>query len=94
MEKMEAELLRAFLEAQNENTDMLAKLNENARQMSQTLSRIDQHFTNGFRSEIKEHISQEITKVNSPWAHMKYTGAVVIGLGLAIGGLMEVLKIW
>ena len=57
-----SEILKKFIEIQESNTKSISAMQEPIKNNSNLLKEINAHFTNGFRSDIKKHVTDEFNK--------------------------------
>lgn len=57
-----AEVIEKMIDAQINNAESIVSIKDNMTHINNSLENIKGHFTNGFRSEIKEHMTEEIKK--------------------------------
>ena len=58
-------VLEKMIEAQVENTVSIAALKDNSAEIEDAVKQINTYFSNGFRSEIKKHMTKETEIINS-----------------------------
>ena len=58
-----SDILNKFTDKQRESIEELKKLNSSMQEAMSNLDKIESHFTNGFRSEIKDHIDEQSEKI-------------------------------
>ncbi len=69
-----SEVLEKMIDSQMANTQALTTLKNYQRETCETMKKIEEHFTDGFRSEIKNHISEQA--MNNRKAIQKMTEAI------------------
>lgn len=57
-----SDVLVKLIDMQKSTTEALTSMQETSKESSRSLKDINSHFTNGFKSDIKKHISDETSK--------------------------------
>lgn len=66
-----SDILDRMIESQNENAKANTSLKGAVDEMHDTLKEMNTHFTNGFRAEIKSHMTSELEKYSEEQEEMK-----------------------
>jgi polyhydroxyalkanoate synthesis regulator phasin len=66
-----SEILDKMIDMQQASTEAMTGLKSAVEDSARNLQEINDHFKNGFRSEIKHHITDELTKRDKPVTDLK-----------------------
>lgn len=78
-DKMLTDLIENMVECQTKNAEAITSLKDAISENTQVVRELNKHFSNGFKSEIKEHVVSEIKVVREDMQNISRKLSIIVG---------------